>query len=186
MPRLLETFHTLFIWIYLYWLTITNYGQPASLLAISWSFQASSPLSFVVALMVHVISTPPQHMILHQTDIVSVAILCLPGTCSLWRGRHSFDFGDRRDFALSLRDCQSCTGFYYPPSPRILFRMDMALDHPGSTLHVHRSLEHIILVLLPHTRTDRCQAVSSHVVDAIYPPRKQCDDVEPGGSWIES
>ena len=102
-----------------------------------------------------------------STDMVSVAILCLPGARGLRPGRHSFNFGDRSDFALYLWDFRSCTGFDYPPPPRILFRMEMALDHPRNTLHVHRSLEHIILVLLPHTQTDRCQTVSSHLVDAI-------------------
>ena len=45
--------------------------------------------------------------------------------------------------------------------------MEVALDHPRNTLYVHRSLEHIILVLLPQTPTDRYQTVSSHLVDAI-------------------
>ena len=168
MPRLFETFHTLFIWIYLYWLTITNYGQPASLVATNWSFLASVPLTFLVALMIHVISTLPQPMRRPRTEIISVAVLCLPGARGLRPCLHSFNFGDRSDLALHLRDFRSCTGFYYSPSPRILFQMEMALDHTRNTLHVHRSLEHVILVLLSLTPTDRCQTVSSHLVDVIY------------------
>ena len=106
-------------------------------------------------------------MRLQQTDIGFAAILCLPLARGLRRRRHSFNFGDCSDFAFYRWDVRSCTSVNYPPSPRILFQMEMALDHPSNTLHGHRSVEHIILVLLPHTPTDRCQTVSSHLVDAI-------------------
>ena len=81
---------------------------------------------------------PPKLMTLHQTDIVSLAILCLPGTRGLRRRRrHTSNFGDRSDLALYLRDFSNCIDLYYPPSARILFQMEMALDRTRITLHVH-------------------------------------------------
>ena len=169
MPRLVETVHTVFSWNELYWLTITSYGQPASLLATNWSFLASVPLMFFVALLVHVISTLTQPLMLHHTDIVSIAILRLPGARALRRRCHTYNFGDSSDVALYRRDSRNCTALYTPPSPGNNFKMEMARCCPRYTLHVHRSLEHIILVLLPHTPTDRCQTVSSHLIDAVQP-----------------
>ena len=171
MPRLLETFLTLLSWIDLYWLTITNYGKPASLLATDSSLLASVPLAFLVVLLVHVISTRLQPMRLSQTDIVSIAILCLPLARRLRRHRHSYNFGDRSDFALYHRDFRNCTLCYNPPSRRILCQMEVAHDRPTNTVYVHRSLKHIKLVLLPHTPTDLYQTVSSHLVDAVPPSR---------------
>ena len=108
-------------------------------------------------------------MRLHQTDIFSVAILCLSRARGLRRLRRSFNFGDCSDFAFYRWDVRSCPNVY-PPSPRIRFQMEISLEHgPSNTLHVHRSVEHVILVLLPHTPTDRCRTVSPHLVDAISP-----------------
>ena len=167
MHRLFETVHTLFSWNFLYSLTVTNYGKPAAIFSTPWSFLASAPLTFLVALTVHVISTSRQRMRLHQIDIFRVGILCLPTARGLRLCRHSFNFGDRSDFALYLRNFRDRTGCYYPPSPRILFQMEVALDHTRNTLHVHRSFERIILVLFPHPPKDQYQTVSSHLVDVI-------------------
>ena len=167
-------------------MTITNYGQPASLLAANWPGLTSIPLTFIVTLLVHVIS-PTQPNRLHQADIVSVAILCLPHTRGLRRRCHSFNFGDRDDFALYIRDLRNCTAFYTPSPPRIIFQMEMALYFPRNTLHVHRSVEHIILVLLPHTPTDRCQTVSGVTSGRRhFTTTSKCNDAEPDGSWIGS
>ena len=95
-------------------------------------------------------------MRLHQTEIVSVAILCLSGARGLRRRRHSFNLGVRSDFALYLLYFGNCAAFCAPPSARVIFQMEMALHRPGNPLHVHRFHEHIILLLLPHTQTDRC------------------------------
>ena len=133
--RLLETFLTLLSWADLYWLTITNYGQPVSRLATHWSFLASIPLAYLVALVIHVISTPPQSMRLQQTDIGFAAILCLPLARGLRRRRHSCNFWDCGDFALYLRDFRNCPDFYPPLPPRLL--LERALDHPRISHHVH-------------------------------------------------
>ena len=135
MYRLCETAHTLFSWIYLYWLTVINYGQPASLLDIHWSSLAPVPFTFLVTVIVHVISTFPQK--LHQADDAFVAILCFPGPCIFRQCRHSPNFWDRGDFTFYRWDLRSCIGFYYPLSPRILFPWEMALDRPMDTLNVY-------------------------------------------------
>ena len=187
-PRVSETLLTLFSWINLYIMTITNYGQPASLLADNWTGLTSIPLTFLVTLLVHVIP-PTQPNRLHQTDIVSVAILCLPRARGLRWCRHSFNFGGRSDFKLYhiRRDVRNCTAIYTPPSPRIIFQMEMGLYFPRNTLHVHRSVEHIILVLLPHTPTDRCQTVSGVTSGRRhFTTTSKCNDAEPDGSWIGS
>jgi hypothetical protein len=41
LSRLLETLHTAFVWIYLYYISVTNYGNPKILHALPWYLDVS-------------------------------------------------------------------------------------------------------------------------------------------------
>ena len=66
-PRLFDTLHTLFNWIFLYWVSVTKYGQPASIDTPHWSLVSSVPFTFLIALIVQVNSPPSPTM--HVTTL---------------------------------------------------------------------------------------------------------------------
>jgi hypothetical protein len=46
--RILETAHTIFVWVYLYDITVTNYGNPVALTGSPWTLGMSSALDGVI------------------------------------------------------------------------------------------------------------------------------------------
>lgn len=52
--RVLETTHTVFLWIYLYNVTVTNYGNPAVLATSPWTLSMSSVFDGIIGTTVQV------------------------------------------------------------------------------------------------------------------------------------
>ncbi|KAJ7154759.1 hypothetical protein C8R46DRAFT_1297434 [Mycena filopes] len=54
----LESFHTIFLWVYMYRLTVTFYGVPAALGETHWTFNISSFFAGIIGALVQVRATP--------------------------------------------------------------------------------------------------------------------------------
>jgi hypothetical protein len=72
-PRLLETIHTVFIWMYLYRISVTNYGNPVALTKLPWDADMSLMIQGLVGSSV-------QAFFSYRTWIVSGTIFfAIPG-----------------------------------------------------------------------------------------------------------